>query len=45
MFSGDFFKECKDNSNDSCDIPLDVKNNIKQMAMEQGLYAQVIESI
>ena len=34
-----FIKECKDISNESRDIPRDVKNNIKRMAMEQGLYA------
>ena len=31
-----------DNSNEARDIPCKVKNNIKQMAMEQGLYAQVV---
>ena len=31
-----------DNSNEAHDIPRDVKNNIDRMAMEQGLYAQVI---
>ena len=32
-----------DNSNKSHDIPRDVKNNIKRMATEQGLYAQVFK--
>ena len=41
-FSDDFMKECKDNSNEYIDIPLEVKDNIKRMAMEQGLYAQVV---
>ena len=41
-FSDDFIKECKNNSNESRDIPREVKNNIKRMAMEQGLYSQVI---
>ena len=31
-----------DNSNKASDIPRDVKNNIKQMSTEQGLYAKVI---
>ena len=30
-----------DNSNEARDIPRDIKNKIKRMAMEQGLYAQV----
>ena len=34
-------KECKDNSNEARFIPLEIKNNIKRMEMEQGLYAQV----
>ena len=42
IFSDDFIKECMDNSNEARDIPRDVKNNIKRMEMEQGLYAQVI---
>ena len=42
IFSDDFMKECKDNSNEALDIPREVKNNIKRMAMEQGLYSQVI---
>ena len=32
-----------DNSNEAYDIPREVKNNIKRMATEQGLYAQVIK--
>ena len=35
-------KQRRDNANDSQVIPLDMKNNIKRMAMEQGLYVQVI---
>ena len=31
-----------DNSNKAHDITCEVKNKIKQMAMEQGLYAQVV---
>ena len=42
ILSDDLIKECKDNSNEARDIPRDVKNYIKQMTMEQGLYAQVI---
>ena len=41
-FSNDLLKECMDNSNEACDTPSNVKNNIKRMEMEQGLYAQVI---
>ena len=36
-------KKCKDNENEAQDIPLDVKNNIKRMDTEQGLYAQVVK--
>ena len=36
-------KQCKDNENEAQFIPLDVKNNIKRMAMENGLYAQVVK--
>ena len=35
-------QQCKDNANVAQFIPLDMKNNIYQMATEQGLYAQVI---
>ena len=42
IFSDDFIKECKNNSNKAHDIPRKVKNNIKRMAMVQVLYAQVI---
>ena len=34
-FPGDFIKECKNNSNKAHDVPREVKNNIKRMAMEQ----------
>ena len=33
IVSDDFIKECKNNSNESHDIPREVKNNIKRMAM------------
>ena len=36
-------KECKGNENEAQFIPLDENNNIKWMAMEQKLYAQVIK--
>ena len=42
FFSDDFIKECRNNSNEARGIPREVKNNIKRMEMEQGLYAQVI---
>ena len=35
-------QQCKDNANDAQFIPQEMKNNIKRMATEQGLYAQVI---
>ena len=34
----DFIRECKNNSNEAQFISVDVKNNIKQMSMEQSLY-------
>ena len=42
IFPRDFIKECKNNSNEAQFIPREVKNNINRMAMEQGLYSQVI---
>ena len=42
IFSDDFIKECKDNSNEARDIPREVKNSIKRMSMEQRLYEKVI---
>ena len=42
FFSDDFIKECMYNSNEAHDIPREVKNNIKRMTIEQGLYAQSI---
>ena len=43
IFSEDFIRECKNNSNKAQFIPSDVKNDIKRMAMEQSLYAQVVK--
>ena len=43
IFSDEFIKECMDNSNKAHDIPREVKNNIKLMAMEQGLYVKVVK--
>ena len=40
-FSREFFNYCKNNVNEARNIPIDVKNNIKVMATEQVLYAQV----
>ena len=37
-FSDGFMQQCKDNVNYIQFIPLEVKNNIKRMAMEQVLY-------
>ena len=42
IFQGDFIKHCKNNTNEDCNIPIEVKNNIKRMAMEQLFYAQVV---
>ena len=42
LFSDDFIQECKDNANEARFIPLEMKNNLKRMETEQGLYAQVI---
>ena len=39
IFPDDFIKHCKNNANESHNIPLEVKNNIKRMLMEQGLYS------
>ena len=41
-FTDDFMQKCKDNVNGAQFIPLEMKNNIKIISMEQGLYAQVI---
>ena len=41
-FSDYFIQDCKDISNEARDIPPEVKKNIKPMATEQRLYAQVI---
>ena len=38
-----FIKRCKYNANEDINIPLEVKNYIKQIATEQGLYAQVVK--
>ena len=42
-FPDDFIKKCKDNANEAHNIPLEVKNNIKQTETEQWLYAQVVK--
>ena len=43
IFPIDFIKQCKLCPNEPHFISRDVKNNIKRMAMEQSLYAQVIK--
>ena len=43
IFSYDFIKERMDNSNEAHNIPRKVKNNIKRMAMEKGLYEKVVK--
>ena len=42
-FPDDFIRECKKNSNEPQFISVDIKNNIKRLAMRQGLYAQVVK--
>ena len=42
IFPNAFIAKCKLNPNEPQTISNDVKNNIKRMAMEQSLYAQVI---
>ena len=42
IFSDAFMQQCKDNVNDAKCIPLEMKNSIKRMEMEQLLYAQVV---
>ena len=42
IFTDDFIKHCKNNANESHKKPIEVKNNIRQMTMEQVLYAQVV---
>ena len=42
IFTDDFITKCKQYLNEPQNISSDVKNNIKRMAMEQSLYAQVI---
>ena len=42
-FSDDFMKKCKYNANEAQFIPIEMKNNIKRMAMEQGLYSQEVK--
>ena len=41
-FLDDFIKKCKDNANEAINILIQVKNNIKRMVMEQGIYARVV---
>ena len=38
----DFIKKRKDSANEARFLPLEVNNNIKWMAIEQALYAQVV---
>ena len=42
-FPDDFIKKCNDNTDEDINIPIEVKNIIKRMSMEQGLYAQVVK--
>ena len=38
IFPDNFIKNCEGNANEYHNIPIEVKNNIKQMLTEQGLY-------
>ena len=42
-FPNDFIKKYRDNANETNNIPIEVKKNIKQMTMEQRIYAQVVK--
>ena len=42
FFSDDFMKQCKDNENEDQFILLEVNLNIKLMAIEKVLYAQLV---
>ena len=42
IFPDVYLKHCKNNINEAHNIPIEVKNNIKLMSMEQVLYAQVV---
>ena len=42
IFPDDFITKCKQFPDEPQNISSDVKNNIKRMAMDQSLYAQVI---
>ena len=42
IFLDDFIKKCRDTVNEAHNISLEVKNNMKQISMEQGLYVQVV---
>ena len=39
IFPEEFLKQCNNNANEPHNIPTDVKNNPKKMAMEKDLYA------
>ena len=43
VFPDDLWKKCKDNANEDQVIPIEVKDNITLMAMELGLYTQVVK--
>ena len=42
IFTGEFITHSKNNANESNNITIEVKKNIQQMEMKQGLYAQVL---
>ena len=43
-FPRGFLKNCNNNGNLTFNIPTYVKNNLKQMSMEKGFYAQVVNA-
>ena len=45
IFPDYFVNICKDIVNEANNIALEVKNNIKRIAMEQGIYAKVVKVV
>ena len=41
FFPEEFLEQFNNNANEPHNVPTDVKNNLNQMDMEQGLYSQV----
>ena len=43
VFPDYFIEKCKNNANEAHFFPFEIKNSINRIAMEQGLYAQVVK--